>query len=182
MSKNSFLSIMRRSVVVLGLLAAVHFPLADATCHTAIQAEYGSSDCTGRPDGAPCAFFSTPDPKCIDGARCGCSKSHCIREVCASPTEAKCLMVDHPCNYPCICSTVPKNPDHVTCGNHLSDTGCAGCPRDKGASYCNGDSEWVQASETCVKKEGLCKNKMLCLSVSGASGGTQLLPCVGKDE
>ena len=38
----------------------------------------------------------------------------------------------------------------VGCGNHRAST-CKECPQGHGASWCNGECNWNQATSTCIK-------------------------------
>ena len=49
--------------------------------------------------------------------------------------------------------------DSVSCGSHRART-CAGCLLGNGASWCNGDCQWV--NEQCQQKG---KGKGMCLDV-----------------
>merc|ERR1712087_987096 len=56
-----------------------------------VEKSYGKSDCTGRADGAPCAYYAGyVDADCNDGVWCGCSQSYCVAEVCGSPRNTAC--------------------------------------------------------------------------------------------
>merc|ERR550532_3025641 len=57
----------------------------------------------------------------------------------------------------------------VSCGNHMANT-CADCPQGNGASWCNGDCQWVNGH--CQSKglpyiEKMCKGDLGCSKIGG---------------
>ena len=43
----------------------------------------------------------------------------------------------------------------VSCGHHRANT-CGACTQGNGASWCNGECSWCEATKTCISQDDTC--------------------------